>query len=168
VRASNSPSARRLPIRAGRVSEQRMISRLTRRKTREEEMQGRMSPFGSSFELGSRQTATNTVQLPSLSFPLSSFSDSFSLPSITLQPALNIGTPSDDPPPNPPNLESTPMAYVDGPTSPNGKRGGNRNTNRYSVTALYSMAAEQDVEVEDDLGRGVYSSHCRLRRTARW
>jgi Ras GTPase-activating-like protein IQGAP2/3 len=30
----------------------------------------------------------------------------------------------------------------------------NRNTNRYSVTALYSMAAEQDVEVEDDLARG--------------
>ena len=29
-----------------------------------------------------------------------------------------------------------------------------RNTNRYSVTALYSMAAEQDVEVEDDLARG--------------
>ena len=32
--------------------------------------------------------------------------------------------------------------------------GGNRNTNRYSVTALYSMAAEQDVDVEDDLARG--------------
>ena len=32
----------------------------------------------------------------------------------------------------------------------------NRNTNRYSVTALFSMAAEQDVEVEDDLARGVY------------
>lgn len=31
---------------------------------------------------------------------------------------------------------------------------GNRNTNRYSVTALYSMAAEQDIEVEDDLARG--------------
>jgi Ras GTPase-activating-like protein IQGAP2/3 len=30
----------------------------------------------------------------------------------------------------------------------------NRNTNRYSVTALFSMAAEQDVEVEDDLARG--------------
>ncbi|KZV73097.1 ras GTPase-activating protein [Peniophora sp. CONT] len=29
----------------------------------------------------------------------------------------------------------------------------NRNTNRYSVTALFSMAAEQDVEVEDDLAR---------------
>ena len=36
----------------------------------------------------------------------------------------------------------------------------NRNTNRYSVTALFSMAAEQDVEVEDDLARGAsfYSS----------
>jgi Ras GTPase-activating-like protein IQGAP2/3 len=32
----------------------------------------------------------------------------------------------------------------------------NRNTNRYSVTALFSMAAEQDVEVEDELGRGLY------------
>ena len=32
----------------------------------------------------------------------------------------------------------------------------NRNTNRYSVTALYSMAAEQDLEVEDDLARGMY------------
>ncbi|PWN28903.1 putative ras GTPase-activating protein sar1 [Jaminaea rosea] len=30
---------------------------------------------------------------------------------------------------------------------------GKRNTNRYSVTALYSMAAEQDIEVEDDLAR---------------
>lgn len=27
-------------------------------------------------------------------------------------------------------------------------------TNRYSVTAMYSMAAEQDVEVEDELARG--------------
>lgn len=34
------------------------------------------------------------------------------------------------------------------------KRTTNRNTNRYSVTALFSMAAEQDVEVEDDLARG--------------
>jgi hypothetical protein len=31
-----------------------------------------------------------------------------------------------------------------------------RSSKRYSVTALYSMAAEQDVEVEDDLSRGVY------------
>ena len=30
----------------------------------------------------------------------------------------------------------------------------NRTSKRYSVTALYSMAAEQDVEVEDDLARG--------------
>lgn len=29
-----------------------------------------------------------------------------------------------------------------------------RNANRYSVTALFSMAAEQDVEVEDDLAKG--------------
>jgi hypothetical protein len=29
-----------------------------------------------------------------------------------------------------------------------------RSSTRYSVTALYSMAAEQDVEVEDDLAKG--------------
>jgi Ras GTPase-activating-like protein IQGAP2/3 len=48
------------------------------------------------------------------------------------------------------------MSY-DTPTTPgsmSSKRLTNRNTNRYSVTALFSMAAEQDVEVEDDLGRG--------------
>lgn len=48
------------------------------------------------------------------------------------------------------------MAFVDSPTSPGsvmGRRLTNRNTNRYSVTALFSMAAEQDVEVEDDLAR---------------
>ncbi|KAI6038819.1 ras GTPase-activating protein [Pisolithus marmoratus] len=49
------------------------------------------------------------------------------------------------------------MAFVDQqPTSPAsvmGRRLTNRNTNRYSVTALFSMAAEQDVEVEDDLAR---------------
>ncbi|KAG8912767.1 glyceraldehyde-3-phosphate dehydrogenase 1 [Tulasnella sp. 417] len=44
------------------------------------------------------------------------------------------------------------------PSSPGGTTGSlrrltNRNTNRYSVTALFSMAAEQDVEVEDDLAR---------------
>jgi hypothetical protein len=51
------------------------------------------------------------------------------------------------------------MAYPDTPTSPGGisaRRLTNRNTNRYSVTALFSMAAEQDVEVEDDLARGTY------------
>lgn len=35
-----------------------------------------------------------------------------------------------------------------------GRRMTNRMTNRYSVTAMYSMAAEQDVEVEDELARG--------------
>ncbi|KAJ2922413.1 hypothetical protein H1R20_g14676, partial [Candolleomyces eurysporus] len=48
------------------------------------------------------------------------------------------------------------MSYIDSPTSPGGmstRRLTNRNTNRYSVTALFSMAAEQDVEVEDDLAR---------------
>ncbi|KAH8831915.1 Rho GTPase activation protein [Flagelloscypha sp. PMI_526] len=51
------------------------------------------------------------------------------------------------------------MSYYDyeTPVSPsgstNGRRLTNRNTNRYSVTALFSMAAEQDVEVEDDLAR---------------
>lgn len=51
------------------------------------------------------------------------------------------------------------MSYTDPPGSPGGmssRRLTNRNTNRYSVTALFSMAAEQDVEVEDDLARGVY------------
>ena len=52
------------------------------------------------------------------------------------------------------------MSYTDyaaQPNSPGGmstRRLTNRNTNRYSVTALFSMAAEQDVEVEDDLARG--------------
>lgn len=67
--------------------------------------------------------------------------------------------------------ENGASASFGGPSSPgsisNGAGGGssnlsrrltaasmnNRNTNRYSVTALYSMAAEQDVEVEDDLAR---------------
>jgi Ras GTPase-activating-like protein IQGAP2/3 len=40
------------------------------------------------------------------------------------------------------------------PGTMSSKRLTNRNTNRYSVTALFSMAAEQDVDVEDDLGRG--------------
>lgn len=49
---------------------------------------------------------------------------------------------------------------VDQPSSPgvsSPRRLTNRNTNRYSVTALFSMAAEQDVEVEDDLARGAFS-----------
>ncbi|TDL25861.1 Rho GTPase activation protein [Rickenella mellea] len=48
------------------------------------------------------------------------------------------------------------MSYYDQPGSPGSmstKRLTNRNTNRYSVTALFSMAAEQDVEVEDELAR---------------
>ncbi|KAI0749804.1 Rho GTPase activation protein [Daedaleopsis nitida] len=51
------------------------------------------------------------------------------------------------------------MSYNDYPASPQSpgsmstRRLTNRNTNRYSVTALFSMAAEQDVEVEDELGR---------------
>lgn len=49
------------------------------------------------------------------------------------------------------------MSYSDQPASPGSMSGGrrltNRNTNRYSVTALFSMAAENDVEVEDDLAR---------------
>jgi Ras GTPase-activating-like protein IQGAP2/3 len=51
------------------------------------------------------------------------------------------------------------MSYVDQPASPgvsSSRRLTNRNTNRYSVTALFSMAAEQDVEVEDDLARGPF------------
>lgn len=46
---------------------------------------------------------------------------------------------------------------ISGPASPGGmssRRLTNRNTNRYSVNQLYSMAAEQDPDVEDDLSRG--------------
>jgi len=46
---------------------------------------------------------------------------------------------------------------ISGPASPSGmssRRLTNRNTNRYSVNQLYSMAAEQDPDVEDDLSRG--------------
>lgn len=59
------------------------------------------------------------------------------------------------------------MAYVEPSASGSvmGRRLTNRNTNRYSVTALFSMAAEQDVEVEDDLARG--SSSFRLSLPAR-
>lgn len=48
-----------------------------------------------------------------------------------------------------------------GGSSSNGARGreSNRNTNRYSVTALYSMAAEQDTEIEDELARGACTVH---------
>jgi hypothetical protein len=42
------------------------------------------------------------------------------------------------------------------PATMSSRRLTNRNTNRYSVTALFSMAAEQDVEIEDDLARGMY------------
>jgi len=50
------------------------------------------------------------------------------------------------------------MSFPEQPSSPSmssPRRLTNRNTNRYSVTALFSMAAEQDVEVEDDLARGL-------------
>jgi len=53
------------------------------------------------------------------------------------------------------------MSYrstISGPASPGGmssRRLTNRNTNRYSVNQLYSMAAEQDPDVEDDLSRGM-------------
>ncbi|KAH7098113.1 Rho GTPase activation protein [Auriculariales sp. MPI-PUGE-AT-0066] len=40
---------------------------------------------------------------------------------------------------------------MDSPTASN--RRSNRNTNRYSVNHLFSMRAEQDVEIEDDLAR---------------
>jgi Ras GTPase-activating-like protein IQGAP2/3 len=51
-----------------------------------------------------------------------------------------------------------------GAGSMSSKRLTNRNTNRYSVTALFSMAAEQDVDVEDELGRG--ASHRLTHRRA--
>ncbi|KAI9603095.1 hypothetical protein H4Q26_002407 [Puccinia striiformis f. sp. tritici PST-130] len=37
--------------------------------------------------------------------------------------------------------------------NPSGLRDSTRNTNRYSVTQLYSMAAENDTEIEDELAR---------------
>ncbi|KAK0562440.1 RasGAP protein [Tilletia horrida] len=75
-----------------------------------------------------------------------------------------------------PNAHANGGSYQQSPTTPTGESSGssrgdrnammqvsrrltaasigtNRNTNRYSVTALYSMAAEHDVEVEDDLAR---------------
>lgn len=43
-------------------------------------------------------------------------------------------------------------------------------TNRYSVTAMYSLAAEQDVEVEDELARGksAFSMRTDLTRSVRF
>lgn len=50
------------------------------------------------------------------------------------------------------------MSTFTEPNSPGSmRRLTNRNTNRYSVTALFSMAAEQDADVDDELARGVYS-----------
>ena len=43
--------------------------------------------------------------------------------------------------------------------------GSQRANQRYSVTALYSMAAEQDTEIEDELARCV-SSSARQRRVS--
>jgi hypothetical protein len=40
----------------------------------------------------------------------------------------------------------------------------NRNTNRYSVKELYSLAAEQDTEIEDELARGKLIPKGRKRR----
>lgn len=51
--------------------------------------------------------------------------------------------------------------YYDQPLSPgsaSARRLTNRNTNRYSVNHYFSMAAEQDMEVQDELARGT----CRL------
>jgi hypothetical protein len=42
------------------------------------------------------------------------------------------------------------------------KRLTNRNTSRYSVTAIFSIAAEQDPDVEDDLGRGACAPYGHL------
>lgn len=44
------------------------------------------------------------------------------------------------------------MSAMDNTSASN--RRSNRNTNRYSVNHLFSMRAEQDVEIEDDLARG--------------
>jgi Ras GTPase-activating-like protein IQGAP2/3 len=46
------------------------------------------------------------------------------------------------------------LAGLSSPTSPTASRRlTNRMTNRYSVNAMYSLAAEQDVDIEDDLAR---------------
>lgn len=55
--------------------------------------------------------------------------------------------------------------YYDQPSSPgtmSTKRLTNRNTNRYSVTHLFSMAAEQDMEVQDELARGTFLIYAKL------
>ncbi|EJT46344.1 GTPase-activating protein (Ras GTPase-activating protein) [Trichosporon asahii var. asahii CBS 2479] len=44
-------------------------------------------------------------------------------------------------------------AAANGSTSSSSRRNTDRMTNRYSVNAIYSLAAEQDIEVQDALGR---------------
>lgn len=52
------------------------------------------------------------------------------------------------------------MSTFTEPNSPGSmRRLTNRNTNRYSVTALFSMAAEQDADVDDELARGARSQY---------
>lgn len=52
------------------------------------------------------------------------------------------------------------MSTFSEPNSPGSvRRLTNRNTNRYSVTALFSMAAEQDADVDDELARGTHLFH---------
>lgn len=45
------------------------------------------------------------------------------------------------------------LRFASGTSDGPSRDSSNRNTNRYSVTALYSMAAEQDTEIEDELAR---------------
>lgn len=78
------------------------------------------------------------------------------LPSNMLEPATAAGGGSL----SRPNRHAS-LRFASGTSDGNGAAAGglssrdssNRNTNRYSVTALYSMAAEQDTEIEDELAR---------------
>ena len=86
------------------------------------------------------------------------------LPSNMLEPATAGGGGSL----SRPNRHAS-LRFASGTSDGGGAAGGsssrdssNRNTNRYSVTALYSMAAEQDTEIEDELARCTpfEPSHC--------
>ena len=50
----------------------------------------------------------------------------------------------------------TMSSFTDASSPTDSRRLTNRNTNRYSVNQLYSMAAENDTDIEDDLSRGQY------------
>lgn len=57
-----------------------------------------------------------------------------------------------NPSPFPPSSPTTTIHTTGGSVSRRGRGG----MNRYSVNAVFSMAAEQDVEVEDELARSEF------------